>query len=277
MARPRLATANLDKEVASLSSIHFIGGEKGGVGKSVTSRLLAQYHIDNRLAFRAFDSDRSHGAMMRFYADYAAPIQLDHAETVDQLVETALARPQNVIVDLAAQTSQGLFRWIDDSDLLGLAAEEDIMVCLWHLLDDGADGIALLSELTDSYGESVSYVVVKNRGRGKDFSAFDGSDARTDAIAAGAAVIELSELNAGTMRKVDHLNLSFWAAANNREAGLGLMERRRVKVWMARAYQQFAQVGLEIPTRSPSLQTPQLPADEVAAEALTQEPLVEPS
>ena len=26
--------------------IHFIGGEKGGVGKSLTARVLAQYMID---------------------------------------------------------------------------------------------------------------------------------------------------------------------------------------------------------------------------------------
>ena len=29
-----------------MSRIHFVGGEKGGVGKSVVARLLAQYYID---------------------------------------------------------------------------------------------------------------------------------------------------------------------------------------------------------------------------------------
>ena len=29
-----------------MGQIHFIGGEKGGVGKSFTARLLAQYFID---------------------------------------------------------------------------------------------------------------------------------------------------------------------------------------------------------------------------------------
>jgi hypothetical protein len=41
------------------------------------------------------------------------------------------------------------------------------------------------------------------------------------------------------MRKVDHNDLSFWAAANNKEAGLGLMERQRVKAWTRKAYNQF--------------------------------------
>ena len=30
-----------------MATIHFIGGEKGGVGKSLVARLLAQYCIDH--------------------------------------------------------------------------------------------------------------------------------------------------------------------------------------------------------------------------------------
>jgi hypothetical protein len=45
------------------------------------------------------------------------------------------------------------------------------------------------------------------------------------------------------MRKVDHANLSFWAAANNPQSGLGLMERQRIKVWTRKAYRQFDSLG----------------------------------
>ena len=36
-------------------NIHLIGGEKGGVGKSLVSRLLAQYFIDHSISFLGFD------------------------------------------------------------------------------------------------------------------------------------------------------------------------------------------------------------------------------
>jgi cellulose biosynthesis protein BcsQ len=72
------------QEVRGMSQIHFIGGEKGGVGKSVLSRLLAQYHIDRGLPFQAFDTDRSHGAMLCFYAGYSHPIALDEFSSADQ-------------------------------------------------------------------------------------------------------------------------------------------------------------------------------------------------
>ena len=34
-----------------MSTIHFVGGEKGGVGKSVVAHLLAQLFIDRELPF----------------------------------------------------------------------------------------------------------------------------------------------------------------------------------------------------------------------------------
>jgi cellulose biosynthesis protein BcsQ len=43
-----------------MAMIHFIGGEKGGVGKSVCARLLSQYLLDRELSFRGFDADSSH-------------------------------------------------------------------------------------------------------------------------------------------------------------------------------------------------------------------------
>ena len=226
-----------------MSRIHFIGGEKGGVGKSVLSRVLAQYHIDRELPFRAFDTDRSHGAMMRFYGGYTTPVALDDFSGADQLMEAAVERTQNVLVDLAAQTARPLFQWMDENDLLGLAAEQGVGVVLWHVMDDGADGIGLLEQLFAQFPTGADYVVVKNLGRGKDFSAFEASRARQTADALAVPVVELPELHAATMRKVDHDNLSFWAAANSREAGLGLMERQRVKVWTRKAYQQFDAAG----------------------------------
>ena len=61
-----------------MTHIHLVGGEKGGVGKSLMARLLAQYFIDNSIAFIGFDSDRTHGALLRFYAGYASPISMDN-------------------------------------------------------------------------------------------------------------------------------------------------------------------------------------------------------
>lgn len=238
-----------------MSKIHFVGGEKGGVGKSVLARLLAQYHIDRGLPFTAFDTDRSHGALMRFYGAFSRPMVLDDFESADQLMEAALETDRDVLVDLAAQTSLPLHRWIDQNDLLALAGEEGVQVVFWHVLDDGADGIALLDNLLQRYGATAAYVVVRNHGRGKDFSALDASAPLTQALALSATTIDLPDLHAATMRKIDHGNASLWAAAHTKEVGLGLMDRQRVKVWSKRVYQQFDQAGAGLFTVGASAET----------------------
>ena len=113
-----------------MSTIHFIGGEKGGVGKSVVARLLAQYMIDNEIPFIGFDTDRSHGSLLRFYTDYASPTIIDDYQSLDAIIETASENPeQRILVDLAAQTHHPLAQWIDESGVLELAKELDIKVC----------------------------------------------------------------------------------------------------------------------------------------------------
>lgn len=226
-----------------MSAINFIGGEKGGVGKSVVSRLVAQYLIDHQMPFVGFDTDRSHATFSRFYGAYASPTVIDDYASLDRIAEAISEEPgRQVLVDLAAQTMPPLSRWIEDSGLLGLLAEEKIPVRFWHVMDDGKDSLSLLSNLINAYGSSVSYVVVLNHGRGADFRAFNESEAKRSALAHGATIVELRRLHEASMRKIDRYDTSFWAALNHRggEQGLGLLERQRVKVWLNKTYEDFA-------------------------------------
>lgn len=233
-----------------MSSLNFIGGEKGGVGKSVVARLLAQYFIDQDKSFIGFDTDRSHTSFTRFYADYASPVLVDSYEGLDQMVgiyETAAeGEPPRVIVDLAAQTASPLARWIKDSDLLALLADMGITVNFWHVADAGKDSVDLLGRLIETYGAGSNYVVVKNQGRGTDFSQLDHSAAMEKALALGAKVISLGQLHEASMRKIDRQNASFWGAIHNRDDvdTLGLLERQRVKTWLKRSYEAFDSLPL---------------------------------
>ena len=153
-----------------MTTIHLIGGEKGGVGKSVVARVLAQYMIDHDIPFIGFDTDRSHGSLLRFYADYASPTVVDNFQSLDSIIETAAENPDyRILVDLAAQTHYPLATWIDDSGVLELAGELDISICYWNVMDSGKDSVDLLSKLLDQYGSRLNYVLVQNQLRDDDF------------------------------------------------------------------------------------------------------------
>ena len=70
-----------------MGRVHFVGGEKGGVGKSVMARLLVQYWIDRAVDFSAFDTDRSHGALLRHYTGYSEALDVDRMEELDRIVD----------------------------------------------------------------------------------------------------------------------------------------------------------------------------------------------
>ncbi len=231
-----------------MSNIHLIGGEKGGVGKSLVARLLAQYLIDRQLPFLGFDTDRSHGALMRFYTDFASPALIDSYASLDAIVEAAIAEPdRRILVDLAAQTHEPLAKWIHESGVLELAEEAGFGVYYWHVMDSGKDSVDLLGKLLDRYGKRLSYVLVLNQVRGDDFSMLKKSGEEARALALGARTVSLKRLNEGAMQKIDATSSSFWAAKNSADkqsTGLGLMDRQRVKMWLNGAYQEIDALGI---------------------------------
>ncbi|MEO8259966.1 MAG: mobilization protein [Acidobacteriota bacterium] len=229
-----------------MTRLHFIGGEKGGVGKSVVARLLAQYFIDRNIPFLAFDTDKSHGSLRRFYADFAQPVAIDTYEGLDRIVEAAAEQPgRRIIVDLAAQTHRFLTQWIEDSGLLEVSHELGLSPTYWHVVDSGRDSADLLTKLLDEFGQRLPLVVVLNEVRGSDFTILESSGTLARAREAGAAVVGVRRLQDTTMQKIDAHNTSFWAASNRGGldgSTLGLLERQRVKNWLHKAYEEIARL-----------------------------------
>ena len=231
-----------------MNKIHLIGGEKGGVGKSVVARVVAQYLIDKNIPFLGFDTDRSHGSLLRFYADYASPVIVENYDSLDAIVEAAVEfSEKRVLVDLAAQTHEPLVKWMDDSGVLETAEELGGQFNYWHVMDNGKDSVDLLKKLFDRFGNRLNYVIVLNQLRGETFDIFYASGERERATEFNAKVITLKRLHEPVINKIDAGSTSFWAAKNRTTTdlkGLGLLERQRVKLWLRAAYEQIDTVGI---------------------------------
>jgi hypothetical protein len=230
-------------ETTERSKIHLVGGEKGGVGKSMVSRILAQFFIDADVPFVCFDTDRSHGALMRFYSGYSSPVLIDRYEALDTIVEAAVEHPgRRVLVDLAAQTDEPLVKWMDESGVLDLADVSGVTLTYWHVMDAGRDSVDLLRRLLDRFGQRLHYVLVRNQLRGEDFGILEKSGEQERAMSLGARVIEIKKLHDPIVQKIDATNSSFWAAKNvpgNPGLALGLMEKQRLKLWLGHAFSEI--------------------------------------
>ena len=213
----------------------------------MVARLLAQYFIDRQLPFLGFDSDRSHGALLRFYAGFASPVAIDRFESLDAVVEAAAAEPQRrLIVDLAAQTHAPLVRWLEESGVTELAGEIGVALRYWHVMDAGKDSTDLLGRWLDRFAGSFALVVVLNAARGDDFALFESAGLRARVLAAGGQIVQLPHLHETVMNKIDAHSASFWSAANSDDralTGLGLLERQRVRVWLRKAFESLGSVA----------------------------------
>lgn len=231
-----------------MANIHLVGGEKGGVGKSVVARVLAQYMIDHEIPFCAFDTDRSHGSLLRFYSDYAVPTEVDAFESLDAIIEAATEDSErHILVDLAAQTFHPFVKWLEDSGVLELTAELGISFTYWNVMDSGKDSVDLIGPLFDKYDPNINYVLVLNQVRGDNFSIFDQSDEKDRALAFDAKIVHLKKLHTPVMNKIDAMSASFWAAQNAASDSpnkLGLLERQRAKIWLRHAYEAIDSVGI---------------------------------
>ena len=229
-----------------MSKVHFVGGDKGGVGKSVVARVLVARCLERGLPFRAFDADGSHGALLRHYPGQAQPVDLADVEQADTLLTAAEAMPDGrVIVDLPARGDGAIAAWLAEGGIAALAAEMGIALVFWHVMDDGKDAIAALGRGLERHPPPARHIVVENLGRGFRFALFDQSPARAAADAAHVPIIQFPELHPPLMRKLDRSDASFGAALDGSQAGeaLGPGERQRLKIWLSACFEQLARLG----------------------------------
>jgi len=229
-----------------MSKVHFVGGEKGGVGKSVVARVLVTWCAERGLPFRAFDADGSHGALLRHYPGQAKPVDLTDFEQADGLLTAAEALPGGrVIVDLPARGDGAVAAWLAEGDIAALAAGMQIELVFWHVLDDGKDAITALGRGLERHRPPARHVVVENLGRGFRFALFDQSATRAAAEAAGVPIIQFPELHPPLMRKLDRSDASFAAAVEGPDLGETLVpaERKRIGVWLLACFDQLARLG----------------------------------
>jgi hypothetical protein len=223
-----------------MGRVHFIGGEKGGVGKSFTARLLAQYFIDTGTPFIGFDSDQSHSTFSRFYSEFTSYLEVNNDASLDAIIEASVDNPNHdIIVDLAAQTFRRLGQWIEESGIFSIFSELNHQIYFWHVMDDGADSKFLLDITLDRYTQpEVHFVIVQNLGRGENFDLFEQSATRKKAQLRSAHFLTLNRLQTELTRKIDFNNFSFWAAANSRDQ-MSITERQRMRVWLKNCYEKL--------------------------------------
>jgi len=148
-----------------MSQIHFVDGEKGGVGKSFFTKALVYHCLAKKLNFHLIDSDRSNPDVHKRYPDISQTIFFSEVEKksndADKIFELSLDKP--CIVNLPSQIEVIVSGWIARNGLVEeLGREYQLEICKWFVCTGGHDSITLFIESCEKFASQIKHILVQN-------------------------------------------------------------------------------------------------------------------
>jgi hypothetical protein len=227
------------------ATIIFVGADKGGVGKTMSSRVLLDLMKTRGVKVRAFDGDFPGGDLARFNKEAAI---VDIARVEDQMkVFDGITDDSVTVVDLPAGHLLNTIKTLDDARLLEDVRAGTMKMVLLHVLGPTVRSIGEISAAAAKIG-GVKHLLVKNH-ISADASYFDWDTSDTKDILAAMAphMIDLPNMEdrireslekAGT-EKAGESFLEYLADPAQSRTLKGLL-----KTWLEKCWKEYDRVGV---------------------------------
>jgi CobQ/CobB/MinD/ParA nucleotide binding domain len=163
-----------------VKSIYFIGGSKGGVGKSLAAMATIDYLQERGETVLLIDSDTSNPDVWKVYRESTESelVNLDEADGWIGLVNLCESKPESaVVINTAARNNKSVAAY--GQTLNGTLAElRRRLVTLW-MINRQRDSLELLKEYMDAMPDAVVHVVRNAHfGPEEKFELYNGSKLR---------------------------------------------------------------------------------------------------
>ena len=228
--------------------IHFVGGEKGGAGKTLFSRTIIQYGLDENLNVQPVEADFSNPDVAEVYQGLCEKVQFTEdakrAREVDRIFEWALQK--SLIVNLPAQSHEGVKNWIDKNELIALGEKNGVSFVHWFVCSGGYDSVQLFFKSLKEFDKRVLHVLVKNLGLRDDWSDVENDKdfKKITGKYKPYCTIEFPKLAYFERDVIDKERLRFDRARDCFEFDFGVVNRQRVHNFLRDAYAQIKQTKL---------------------------------
>ena len=249
-----------------LKIIHFIGGEKGGLGKSFFSRIFAQFWLDKNSKIAFFDADRSNTTFYRYCHSDQNPVDKlffseaeEYLENGNILIETAFTK--DVLIDLPGQSIHALNEWLELNYIFNVAKSLNLKLIYWFVSDGSADSIGDFQIVTKLFQSKMQYVFVKNLGK---CSSWDSNIKQIEGLfkTYDVEIVSLPAFNGDKLKEEIEKKSMTWGEAREYPGfSNSLFDRHRVKAYLNSAYEAIGSatiVSQRIAVSSPDAKANQL-------------------
>lgn len=226
-----------------MPTIHLVGGEKGGVGKSFQARCMTHVLQSLKRDFHVVETDRVNPSLAACWngkVEYA--VWREDEENVGQANEILdFGAEKETIVNLPAASRLSLIPWFDTYDVLSVAKDVGVEFKYWFVCSGTPDSVRALIDNLTTFEKLLPHVVVKNNGVNKDWSYFDNHERLQRLLKRNRVrVVELPRLVGSVGDKIEQSSLSFSEALTNK--GLTLLDRAALKKFLGSATKEIAGV-----------------------------------
>jgi hypothetical protein len=227
-----------------------VTGDKGGTGKSITSRILLDIYRNKGKNCIAYDCDQSNPQLARHYGKLLPGVmglklnERGGADALQDDLETL--SPDISLVDLPAGAAEYFEGIAKDIRLFQNASQFGYRITMVSVLGRVKDSVNQLKRLVNFCGERVDYVVVKNLywGAEEKFTRYNTSKTREAIEMMEGVEICLPELFDDIFDTIDANDLTFREAL---ESDLfTISNKSRIFGWLEECEYQVLKAALQL-------------------------------
>jgi hypothetical protein len=227
-----------------------VGADKGGVGKTTTSRALLDYFAANDVPTRAFDTETPRGTLSRFHAGITEVVDLTTTPGQMRVFDTLSSEnPCVTLIDVRAGLLSPALASLRDIGFLDMAKSGQITLAVFHIL---GSSVASLDEiaLTASFMEGAKYFLVKNHINNSTFFEWDQATfASYFSKIKDATELTIPKLDEMAFEKVEVESVPFLKFVANKNSkdevtNYSFVLRGQVRHWLANVWAEFDRVKL---------------------------------
>lgn len=227
-----------------------VGADKGGVGKTTTSRLLLDYLASRNMPARAFDTEFPRGTLKRFHEDITDVVDLTQTSDQMRIIDTLERAAQKVsVIDVRAGRLGPTLRVLKDIGFLDAAREGEFTFCLFHVLGPSISSLEEIATTAPFVGDA-HYFMVKNHINETTFFEWDPATSSSyfDEVKS-TGEISIPKLDQHAYEQVELAGVPFSRFASNKTsddkpASHSFVLRGYVRTWMKQVEAEFDRVRL---------------------------------
>jgi cellulose biosynthesis protein BcsQ len=158
---------------------------KGGVGKSTAVIHIADYLLENKIPFIAFDPDHANASFARYFQEngkaqpFMRLINIMDDSSMDQITKAFdEENAKLVIVDGVGAQNETFHAWMEDIGLFDRAEEMGLRITVILIIDEDKDTVDQAKDIAEKVEDRVDYLIIKNLKNTSHTTIYDQSMAR---------------------------------------------------------------------------------------------------